>query len=180
VIGMLRIERRGISEPLRPPYATPIRGRVVGAIAGTTVEVPSDAFLQWSVDIKNTGYRDIDLGKEDTFLEVIFGETLSDESGDPQTDMETWDSEGVISCTSFFGVEGEILKVGETKTVTDGEYVVDLELEEGKTYDAGIIVGYEPDTTMIALDSMKIDDAVKIVAPVKLSIEGTPEFSWSY
>ena len=64
--------------------------------------------------------------------------------------------------------------------MTDGEYVVDLELEEGKTYDAGIIVGYEPDTTMIALDSMKIDDAVKIVAPVKLSIEGTPEFSWSY
>jgi len=173
---MLRIERRVISEPSRPIYATPVRGRVVGA----TVEVPSDAFLQWSVVIKNTGYRDIDLGKEDTFLEVIFGEMLSDESDDPQTDMVTWSSESVMDCVGFFGVEGEILKVGETKTVTDGEYVVDLELEEGKTYDAGIIVGYKPDTTMIALDSMKIDDAIKIVAPVKLSIEGTPEFSWSY
>jgi len=176
VIGMLRMERRVISEPSRPIYATPVRGRVVGA----TVEVPSDAFLQWSVVIKNTGYRDIDLGKEDTFLEVIFGEMLSDESGDPQTDMVTWSSESVMDCVVFFGVEGEILKVGETKTVTDGEYVVDLGLEEGKTYDVGIIVGYEPDTTMIALDSMKIDDAIKIVAPVKLSIEGTPEFSWSY
>ena len=173
---MLRIERRVISKPSRPIYAMPVRGRVVGA----TVEVPSDAYLEWSVEIKNTGYRDIDLGKEDTFLEVIFGETLSDESGDPQIDMETWDSEGVISCTGFFGVEGEILRVGETKTVTDGESVGDLGLEEGKTYDAGIVVGYEPDTTMIALDSMKIDDAIKIVAPVKLSIEGTPEFSWSY
>jgi len=173
---MLRMERRVISEPSRPIYATPVRGRVVGA----TVEVPSDAFLQWSVVIKNTGYRDIDLGKEDTFLEVIFGEMLSDESGDPQTDMVTWSSESVMDYVSFFGVEGEILKVDETKTVTDGEYVVDLELEEGKTYDAGIIVGYKPDTTMIALDSMKIDDAIKIVAPVKLSIEDTPEFSWSY
>ena len=172
---MLRMERRVISEPSRPIYATPVRGRVVGA----TVEVPSDAFLQWSVVIKNTGYRDIDLGKEDTFLEVIFGEMLSDESGDPQTDMVTWCSESVMDCVSFFGVEGEILKVDETKTVTDGEYVVDLGLEEGKTYDAGIIVGYKPDTTMIALDSMKIDDAIKIVAPVKLSIEDTPEFSWS-
>ena len=176
---MLRIERRAISEPSRPIYATPVRGRVVGA----TVEVPSDAFLQWSVVIKNTGYRDIDLGKEDTFLEVIFGEALSDESGDPQTDMETWDGEGLISCTGFFGVEGEILKVGETKTVTNGEYVVDLELEEGKTYDAGIVVGYGAGSISpegIATDSMKIDDAIKIVAPVKLSIEGTPEFSWSY
>ena len=108
---MLRMERRVISEPSRPIYATPVRGRVVGA----TVEVPSDAFLQWSVVIKNTGYRDIDLGKEDTFLEVIFGEMLSDESGDPQTDMVTWSSESVMDCVGFFGVEGEILKVGETK-----------------------------------------------------------------
>ena len=173
---MLRIERRVISKPSRPIYATPVRGRVVGA----TVEVPSDAYLEWSVDIKNTGYIDIDLGREDTFLDVTFGEALSDESGDPQTDMETWNREGIVSCTAFFGVEGEILEVGETKTVTDGDFVVDLGLEEGKTYDAGIVVGYKPDTTMIALDSMKIDDAVKIVAPVQLSIDGTPAFSWSY
>ncbi|RLF92272.1 hypothetical protein DRN52_08330 [Thermococci archaeon] len=176
---MLRIERRVISEPSRPIYATPVRGRVVGA----TVEVPSDAFLQWSVVIKNTGYRDIDLGKEDTFFEAVFGEALSDESGDPQTDMETWESEAGMVAVAFAGSEGEILKVGETKTVTNGEYVVDLELEEGKTYDAGIVVGYGLGSISpegIATDSMKIDDAIKIVAPVKLSIEGTPEISWSY
>ena len=173
---MLRIERRVISEPSRPIYATPIRGRVVGA----TVEVPSDAYLQWSVDIKNTGYRDIDLGEEDVFLDVFFGETLSEESGDPQTDMATWLSEALGDCINFFGYEGEILEVGDTKTVTDRIEVAEFGFEEGKTYDAGIVVGYASDTTLIALDSMKIDDAIKIVAPVKLSIEGTPEFSWSY
>ena len=173
---MLRIERRELSEPSRPIYATPVRGRVVGA----TVEVPSDAYLQWSVVIKNTGNRDIDLGKEGAFLDVFFGEALSDESGDPQTDMHTWVSEALGDCINFFGYEGEILKVGETKTVTDRIEVAEFGFEEGKTYDAGVVVGYEPDTTMIALDSMKIDDVVKIVAPVQLSIEGTPEFSWSY
>jgi len=173
---MLRIERRVISEPSRPIYATPIRGRVVGA----TVEVPSDAYLQWTVDIKNTGYRDIDLGGEGAFLDVLFGETLSEESGDPQTDLDAWMREAFCDCHNSFGYEGEILKVGDTKTVTDGVEVAECGFEEDKTYDAGIIVGYTPDTTSVALDSMKIDDAIKIVAPVKLSIEGTPEFSWSY
>jgi len=168
VIKMLRIERRAASKPLRTSYATPIRGRVISAAARATVQVPSDAYLEWFVDIKNTGYTDIDLGAIGAFLEVIFGETLSDESGDPQTDMVTWWGEAIMDCVSFFGAA--TLTVGETMTVIGGEYVVDLGLEEGKTYDVGIVVGYEPDTTMIALDSMKIDDAVEIVAPVQLSI----------
>jgi len=168
MMKVLRIERRVISEPS-------VRERVVGA----TAEVPSDAYLQWSVDITNTGDRDIDLGVESVFLDVMFGEELSDESGDPQTDMATWISEALGDCITFFGSEGDILKVGETKTVTDGIEVTEYGLEEGKTYDAGIIVGYKPGTTLIALDSMKIADAVVIVAPVKLSIEGT-EFSWTY
>jgi len=171
---MLRIERRVISKPSRPIYATPVRERVVGA----TVEVPSDAYLEWSVEIKNTGYRDIDLGAERVLLKTYFGETLSAESGDPQTDMDTWASEATTITTLIFG-KGSVLKKGETKTYTDGHYVSDLRLEESKTYDVGVIVEYMPDTTETALDSTRVEDAIKIVPTIMLSIESGPNFSWS-
>jgi len=164
---MLRIERRVISEPS-------VRERVVGA----TVEVPSDAYLQWSVGIKNTGYRDIDLGKEGVFIKTYFGELLSAESGDPQTDMDTWAGEATIITTLVFA-EGIVLKKEETKTYTDGHYVSDLKLEEGETYDVGVIVGYKPDTTETALDSTRVEDAIKIVPAIAISIESGPSFSWS-
>ena len=118
------------------------------------------------------------MGKEGVFIKTYFGESLSAESGDPQTDMNTWAGEATTITTLVFA-GGIVLKKGETKTYTDGHYVSDLKLEEGKTYDVGVIVGYKPDTTETALDSTRVEDAIKIVPAIAISIESGPSFSWS-
>ena len=138
----------------------------------TPVEIPLDSFLRWAVTITNNSGRDIDLGSEHVFLRVYIADELSEESGNPQTDLDTW----LNDCMYYDGyywekyfLPGDVLKAGASKTVTHTEYVLSIGLVLDSVYDVGCVVGYTPDyKKRIAYDSMKIDEAIKIVEPIRL------------
>ena len=134
---------------------------------GAPVEIPSDKKIKVTVTIENTGSRSI---TNIFWFYAFYAETLSDESGDPSEDYSTWYGESddfdnaVISETT--------LNPGDTLTM-EGLYPVSADhWAEGTLVDAGIVIGMGSGDNAVFLDSLKITDAVKIVAPA-LKVEIT-------
>ena len=129
---------------------------------GATVEIPLDKKIKVSVTFENTGSSAV----SGTFwFAVFYARSLSDPSGDPVRDYGTWDTESEAKDEY---VEELTLNPGDSVT-KDGQSPVTIadvaEWSEGDTIDAGVVLGVAIGTENYFLDSLKIDDAVKIVAP---------------
>jgi len=128
---------------------------------GATVQIPRNKKIKVSVTIKNTGSIKV----EGTFSAIIFyADSLSNSSGNPNTDYNTWYSE----CEEMdFDTETDIsIDAGATYTFTNFMGVQASSWDEETTIDAGVIVAEIKDSTVTPLDSLKITDAVEIIAPV--------------
>ena len=141
---------------------------------GATVQIPSDEKIKVSVTFENKGSRDVSGA---FWFEVFYAKTLSDSSGDPATDYDTWAWE---SDTSDYYIENLTLRVGDSVT-KDGDRPIEIASvegwAEGDKIDAGVVLGVVIDSTTYYLDSLKIADAVEIIAPT-LRVEIT-EVSFS-
>jgi len=128
---------------------------------GATVQIPRDKKIKVTVTIENTGSQSV-TGKFGFMCH--YADTLSDSSGDPQQDWFTWWGEGDVYDSKPMDEE-TTLDPGSTLTM-EGEYPAEASTwSEGTIIDAGIIVSMKVDDTVIHLDSLKITDAVEIIAP---------------
>lgn len=126
---------------------------------GATVEIPIDKKIKASVTIENTGSRSL---TRDFTVFICYADTLSDSSGDPETDFTTWYSEA--DETDVKTETGKTLNPGDTLTIeTSG--IAASHWNEGDIIDAGVIVYASVGGTYEYYDSLKITDAVKIIAP---------------
>ena len=132
------------------------------------VEIPSDMGIDMTVSIKNTGAATFSAWS----IEGMFffaRDDLSEPTGDIEADMSTWMSESKTYGSFYFLTT--TLKPGETASVS----FADLGMEpieaslwaEGTIFDVAVIVGYMEsyDSPITWVDELKIDDAIKIVAP---------------
>ena len=130
---------------------------------GATVDIPSDKKIKVTVTIENTGSQSV---TGDFTVEVFYADTLSDPTGYPESDRTMWRFESEASDSGT--VSDATLDVGGTLTI-EGASPVDIsEVEgwsEGMTIDAVIVLIADIDTTRYVLDSLKVADAVRIVAP---------------
>jgi len=130
---------------------------------GATVDIPSDKKIKVAVTIENTGSQSV---TGDFTVEIFYADTLSDSTGYPASDRTMWRFESEASDSGT--VSDATLDVGGTLTI-EGASPVDIseveEWSEGMTIDAGIVLIADIDTTRHVLDSLKIADAVKIIAP---------------
>jgi len=131
-------------------------------VAGTPVEIHSDKKIKVSVTFENTGSESI-YGM--FFVEIFYADSLTDSSGDPETDYNTWMEEwegfdGYISSTTT-------MNPGDSWTFVGNDPPPANRWAEGTVIDAGVIVGCVDVSTWVAYfyDSLKITDAVKIIAP---------------
>jgi len=131
-------------------------------VFGTPVEIPSDKKIGVSVTFENTGSESI-YGM--FFVEIFYADSLTDSSGDPETDYNTWMEEwegfdGYISSTTT-------MNPGDSWTFVGNDPPPANRWAEGTVIDAGVIVGCVDVSTWEAYfyDSLKITDAVKIIAP---------------
>jgi len=126
------------------------------------VQIPSDKSIGVEVTIENTGSSSV----TDVFwFYAFFAETLSAESGDPETDYTTWlyyESDdwdyGVTATTT--------LNPGDTLTIEGWSPVSAGLWNVGTFVDAGIVIGMGSGSDVVFLDSLKITDAVEIVSPL--------------
>jgi len=127
---------------------------------GATVEIPSDKKIKVRLIIENTGSRSV---TNSFWFYAFYAETLSDESGDPSKDYSTWYGESdafdytVISETTLD--PGDALAMGGAHPVSADHWA------EGTLVDVGIVVGMGSGGSAVYLDSLKITDAIKIIAP---------------
>ena len=124
---------------------------------GATVQIPSDKKIKVEVTIENTGSASV---TKDFCVMVFYADTLSDSSGDPSTDFDTWFSEGEAYDSA--DVYGLTLDPGDTHTFS-GANVSANKWSEGTKIDAGIVLMNVAMSEFY--DSLKIADAVEIIAP---------------
>ena len=133
---------------------------------GATVQIPSDKKIRAEVTIENTGSQSL---TKDFIVYVYYADTLSDSSGDPSTDNSTWYSES--EAYDYDSVSGLTLDPGDTYT-----FSADVDADnwsEGTIIDAGIVLFIVEDEVATAIDSLKITDAVEIIAPaLRVEITG--------
>ena len=128
---------------------------------GATVQIPSDKSIKASVTFENTGSGTV---SGDFFVNIYYADTLSDSSGDPKSDNSTWSSEAT---TNDLILETLTLNPGDSVT-RDGASPVDASWwSEGTKIDAGLVLGVFIGGTTYYLDSLKIADAVEIIAPTR-------------
>jgi len=142
-------------------------GSELPAPVGTTVSVPSDKKIKASVTIENTGSGAVTIS---FVVWVFYADTLSDSTGDPATDYANWSSERDAYDYDY----GEIsLNPGDTHTFTGFSGVDAGSWSEGTIIDAGVVLTKMEEGVITAyFDSLKITDAVEIIAPtlrVKIS-----------
>ena len=127
-------------------------------VGATTVQIPLDKKIKVEVTIENTGSQSI---TKDFSVDIFYADTLSDSSGDPETDLYTWIGE--FEASDAAEVSGQTLKPGDTYTLVGSSPVSANTWAENTKIDAGIVlasVGYSE-----LYDSLKIADAVEIIAP---------------
>jgi len=128
---------------------------------GATVDIPIDKKIQATVTIENTGSQSL---TRNFCVEVYYADTLSDSSGDPETDLDTWydEKEASILVCEF----DKTLNPGDTLTLVTGG-VDASNWSEGDIIDAGVVVyGTIPGSGEYEYyDSLKVTDAVRIIAP---------------
>ena len=126
---------------------------------GATVDIPIDKKIKASVTIENTGSQSL---TRDFTAFICYADTLSDSSGDPETDFTTWYSEA--DETDVHTVTGVTLNPGDTLTIeTSG--IAASHWNEGDIIDAGVVVYASVAGTYEYYDSLKVTDAVRIIAP---------------
>ena len=136
---------------------------------GATVEIPRDKKIKVSVTIENMGSQSV-TGKFGFFC--FYADVLSDSTGDPEQDYITWWYEREASDVKPMEEE-TTLDPGDTLTLEGPSPVEASTWSEDTTIDAGIVLGIVTDDTVIYLDSLKIADAVRIVAPaLRVEITG--------
>ena len=130
---------------------------------GATVEIPRNKKIVANVTIENTGSADASYY---FIVYVYYADTLSDSSGAPDVDDVGWSYEA--EATDFASSETKItLKPGDTLTLTTSGVPAST-WDENTTIDAGIVLGASATSATDIhkyLDSLKIADAVKIIAP---------------
>ena len=131
----------------------------IGAVG---VQISQDKRISASVTIKNTGSASV---TGDFYTIIFYAKELSDSSGDPEKDAQTWFNE-----KEAHDVDAELLMTlnpEDTHTFDAfcGVPASSNEWAEGDKIDAGVVLLMIQDTTRIVLDSLKITDAVEIIAP---------------
>ena len=126
---------------------------------GATVEIPSDKKIKTTVTVQNTGSQRLE-GLV-LYARVSFADTLSDSTGDPESDANTWYAEEEASA---FTSKLITLDPGDS-TSLDIPGVDASTWAEGTIIDAGVVIYTAENTTVTYLDSLKVADAVKIIAP---------------
>ena len=130
---------------------------------GATVQILYGKKIKVSVEFENTGSLTV---SGNFIIHAFYADTLSDSTGNPKTDEQTW----FIECKDWdTGTATLTLDPGSSATL-EGAYPVDTSLwtvEPGTSLkiDAGILLKVDIGGTMYYLDSLKIADAVEIVAP---------------
>ena len=130
---------------------------------GATVQIPSDKKIKAEVTIKNTGSGSF---TKDLAVLVYYAAALSDPSGDPRVDDGTWSKEAKV--LDFDLALSVTLNPGDSYTFTDFGGVAASNWDENTEIDAGVvIIGADPGAGQFTeyYDSLKITDAVKIIAP---------------
>ena len=128
---------------------------------GATVQIPSDKSIKPSVTIKNTGSASVTIP---FVVWVFYADTLSESTGDPETDYNNWNSEREAYDYAYSG--NVTLNPGDTHTFTEFGKVAAGRWSEGTIIDAGVILTKMESGSITAyFDSLKIADAVKIIAP---------------
>jgi len=126
---------------------------------GATVEIPIDKRIKAAVTIENAGSQSVTRGFT---VFICYANVLSDSSGDPEDDLITWYNEA--DETDVNTAPETTLNPGDTLTIeTSG--VMASHWNEGDIIDAGVVVYASVGGTYEYYDSLKIADAVKIVAP---------------
>jgi len=152
VVRRSRLKELGVG---RPTFSVP--GSELPVPVGATVQIPSDKKIKVEVTIENTGSASV---TKDFCVMVFYADTLSDSSGDPSTDYDTWFFEGEDYESA--AVYGLTLDPGDTYTFSAANVPANT-WTEGTKIDAGIVL---MNVTMSEFyDSLKITDAVEIVAP---------------
>jgi len=126
-------------------------------VGATTVQIPSDKKIKVEVTIENTGSQSV---TKNFGIVALYADTLSDSSGDPEKDFDTWwqeweefDSADVYNLT---------LNPGDTYTLSAANVPANT-WSEGTKIDAGIVL---TNTDLSEFyDSLKIANAVEIIAP---------------
>jgi len=136
-------------------------GSELPAPVGATVQIPSDKSIKASVTFENTGSGTV----SGTFtVMVMYADTLSDSSGNPEEDANTWFSE----CNDWHMRERDLtLNPGTSATLDAGAAVPANQWSEGTKIDAGVVLILSVEGTTYYLDSLKIADAVEIIAPTR-------------
>jgi len=130
---------------------------------GATVEIPRDKKIVANVTIQNTGSADASYY---FIVNVYYADTLSDSTGAPDVDEVNWMYEAEAEDTSTLATK-VTLKPGDSLTLTTFGVPAST-WDENTTIDAGIILGASATSATDIhkhLDSLKIADAVKIIAP---------------
>ena len=136
----------------------------------TEVQVPQDKKIGATVTIENTGSQSV---TGDFYTTIFYAKELSDSSGNPEKDAQTWFEE-----KEAHDVDAELLMTlnpGDTHTFDAfcGVPASSNDWAEGDKIDAGVCLIMIQDTTRTVLDSLKITDAVEIVAPaLRVEITG--------
>jgi len=126
------------------------------------VEVHADKRIKATVSFKNTGSKSI-YGM--FWFDVFYGEPLSESSGDPEQDYNTWKNE-------MDGFDGSIsstitLNPGDTITLVGNDPVEGSLWLEGALIDAGVVIGSLDPTTweIYYYDSLRMPSAILILPP---------------
>ena len=138
-------------------------GRRLPVPVGATADIPRDKNIVASVTIKNTGSQDASYY---FIVHVYYADTLSDSSGSPDVDDLGWSYEAEAEDFASSDVK-TTLKPGDTLTLTTSGVPAST-WDENTTIDAGIVLGASATSATDIhkyLDSLKITDAVKIIAP---------------
>jgi len=154
VVRRSRLKELGVSRATFRAAGVPVP-------VGATVDIPSDKKIKVTVTIENTGSQSV-TGKFGFYC--FYAAALSDPTGDLEQDWATWWYEREAADVKPMEEE-TTLNPGDTLTMEGPSPVEASTWPEDTTIDAGIILTMKTDDTVIYLDSLKIADAVKIVAP---------------
>jgi len=152
------VVRRGRLKDLGVSKATFGAAGELGPV-GATVDIPSDKKIKTTVTVQNTGSQRLEGFV--LYARVSFADTLSDSTGDPESDFNTWHAEEEASA---FTSRLITLDPGAS-TSLDIPGVDASTWVEGTIIDAGVVIYTAEDTTVTYLDSLKVTDAVRIIAP---------------
>jgi len=154
VVRRSRLKELGVGEASFSAAGEPVP-------VGATVKIPADKKIKATVTFENTGSRAV----SGTFTAlVIYADTLSASSGDPRRDENTWMAEGEAT-DAYIGTE--TLNAGASVTRDSLYPVAASTWAEGTKIDAGVVLKVDIGGTTYYLDSLKIADAVEIIAPTR-------------